>query len=58
MNSNKINCQKYVFEQNKYNSSPLLELSFKFAFQICRENINKPLDVAYLADFGIDIMLV
>ena len=55
MNSNKISCQNYVLEQNKYNSSPILELSVKFASQICHENINKPLDGAYLADFGIDI---
>ena len=53
MNLNKISCQKYVFEQNEYNSS--LELSVKSASQICHENINKPLDGAYLADFGIDI---
>ena len=57
MNSNKISCQKYVFEQNEYNSSPILELSVKFASQICHENINKPLDGVYLADFGIDISL-
>ena len=37
------------------NSSPILELSVKFACQICLENISKPLDGAYLADFGIDI---
>ena len=37
------------------NSSPILELSVKFASQICHENINKPLDGAYLTDFGIDI---
>ncbi len=37
------------------NSSPILELSVKFASQIYHENINKPLDGAYLADFGIDI---
>ena len=55
MNSNKISCQKYVFEQNEYNSSPILELSVKFASQICHENTNKPLDGTYLADFGIDI---
>ena len=42
----------YVFEQNK---SPILELSVKFASQICHENINKPLDGAYLTDFGIAI---
>ena len=35
--------------------SPILELSVKFTSQICHENINKPLDGAYLADFGIDI---
>ena len=58
MNSNKISCQKYAFEQNEYNSSPILELSVKFASQICHKNNNKPLDVAYLADFGIDIMSV
>ena len=55
MNPNKINCQNYVFEQNTYNSSRILELSVKFASQICHKNINKPLDGAYLADFGIDI---
>ena len=38
------------------NSSPILELSVKFASQICHENTNKPLDDAYLADFGIDII--
>ena len=37
------------------NSCPILELTDKFASQICHENINKPLDGAYLADFGIDI---
>ena len=57
MNSDKITCQKYVFEQNEYNSSPILELSVKFASQICHENTNTPLDGAYLADFGIDITL-
>ena len=54
------------FEQNKLlkvciaNSlfefiPPILELSIKFASQICHENINKSLDGAYLAVFGIDI---
>ena len=33
----------------------MLELSVKFASQICHENIHKPLDGDYLADFGIDI---
>ena len=37
------------------NSSPILELSVKFASQIGHENTNTPLDGAYLADFGIDI---
>ena len=37
------------------NLSPILELSVKFASQICHENINKPLDGADLADFDIDI---
>ena len=37
------------------NLSPILELSLKFVSQICHENINTPLDGAYLADFGIDI---
>ena len=36
-------------------SSLILELSVKFVSEICHENINKPLDAAYLADFGIDI---
>ena len=35
-----------------------MNLSVKFASQICHENINKPLDGAYLADFGIDITLL
>ena len=55
MNSNKIRYQPYVFEQNEYNSLPILELSVKFVSQICHENINKPLDGTYLAHFGIDI---
>ena len=38
------------------NSCPILELSVKFASQTCHENINKPLDGAYLVDFGIDII--
>ena len=38
------------------NSSPILELPVKFASQICHENINKPQDGAYLADFAIDII--
>ena len=37
------------------NSFPILELSVKFASQICHENSNKLLDGAYLSDFGIDI---
>ena len=37
------------------NSSSILEWSVKFASQICHENINKPLDGAYLPYFGIDI---
>ena len=37
------------------NSTPILELSVKFASQICHENINNPVDGTYLADFGIDI---
>ena len=36
---------------------PILELSVKFASQICHENTNTPLDGTYLADFGIDISL-
>ena len=39
------------------NSSPILELSVKFASQIYHENINKLLDGTYLADFGIDIIV-
>ena len=57
MNSNKINCQKYVSLNSLLNSSPILEFSVKLASQICHENINKPLDGAYLADFGRDITL-
>ena len=37
------------------NLFPSSELSVKFASQICHENINKALNGAYLADFGIDI---
>ena len=37
------------------NSSLILELSVKFASQICHENTNTPLDGAYLADFVIVI---
>ena len=36
-------------------SFPISDLSVKFAFQICHESIKKPLDGAYLEDFGIDI---
>ena len=46
--------QKYRRIHSSY-SCPVLELSVKFASQICHENIDKPLDGAYLADFGIDI---
>ena len=45
-NSDKVFC---------LNSSLILEMSLIFASQICHGNINKPLDGAYLADFGIDI---
>ena len=38
---------RYVFEQNKYNSSPILEFSVKFASQICHENSNNPLEGDY-----------
>ena len=45
-----------MYHQNHCsNSSPILELSVKFTSQIYHENINKPLDGAYLADCGIDI---
>ena len=37
------------------NSSPILELSHKFASQICHENTDTPLDGTYLADFGMNI---
>jgi len=37
------------------NSPPILEPSVKPASQIRHENINKQLDGAHLADFGIDI---
>ena len=57
MISNIISWQKYVFEHNVYNSSPILELSVKFASQISHEYTNTPLNVAYLADFGIDIIV-
>ena len=38
------------------NSSPILELSIKFSTQIYHKNINKPLDGAYLVDFGISTL--
>ena len=53
-----LNLENKIFNSDNLfhsNSSPILELSVKFASQICHENINKPLDGAYLADFGIDI---
>ena len=40
------------------NSSPTLELSVKFASQICHENPNTPLGGTYLADVGIDVTLL
>ena len=42
---------------NKMNTihPPILDLSVKFASQICCENTNTPLDGADLANFGIDI---
>ena len=54
------------FEQNKLSKVCIVEFivrihplfwnfSVKFGSHICHENINKPLDGAYLADFGIDI---
>ena len=58
MNSNKISEQKYVATLFCLNSSPILEFLVKFASQICHENINKPLDDDYLADFGTDIKLL
>ena len=57
MNLNKISCLKNLFAQNEYNSYPISKISVKFASQICHENINKPLDGAYLADSGIDITM-
>ena len=41
------------FEQNKLSEVCTVEF---ISSQICHENINKPLDGAYLADFGIDII--
>ena len=38
----------------RINCPNILELSVKFASQICHENTNKPLDGAYLADFSIN----
>ena len=38
--------------------NPIMDFSVKFAPQICHENINKPQDGAYLADFGIDIIMI
>ena len=50
--NSKIGDELYLFCSN---SSHILDLSVKFASQICHENTNTPLDGAYLADFGIDI---
>ena len=55
MNSNKMGCPKYVLSHFELEFIPVLELSVKFLSQICHEDINKPLDGTYLADFGIDI---
>ena len=44
-----------LITSNCSNSSPILELSDKFVFQICHDNINKPLDGIYLANFGIHL---
>ena len=49
---------RYVFEQIEYNAFPILELSVKFASQICHENSKKTVDGSYLSDFGIDIKLM
>ena len=51
----KLSCLKYVSSNSLFEFIPILELSVKFASQICHENIKKPLDGAYLANFGIDI---
>ena len=53
MNSNKISCHKYVLLNSLFEFIPYLGV--KFASQISHEKINKPLDGAYLANFGIDI---
>ena len=59
-NNSKIGDELYSFCSNTdnlfcLNSAFILELSVKFASQICHENTNTPLDGAHLADFGIDI---
>ena len=55
MNLNKISCQKYVWLNSLFEFIPYLGVVSQILSQICHENINKPLDGAYLADFGIDI---
>ena len=47
------------FEQNKLSEVCTIDYLGVVSqiCQICHENINKPLDGAYLADFGIDISL-
>ena len=57
MNLNKISCQKYEFEQNEHNASPILEFSKNLHLVSTMKNTNTPLDGAYLVDFGIDINL-
>ena len=52
MNSNNEFDDTYFWQIILFeNSSPILEMSVKFVSQICHENINKPLDGAYLEDF-------
>ena len=52
--SSKVN-DTYFWQLILFKFIPILELSVKFASQTCHENINKPLDGTYLADFGIDL---
>ena len=55
MNSNKISCQKYEMSTFELKFIPYFGVVSQFVSHICYKNINKPLDGAYLADFGLDI---
>ena len=55
MNSNKISCQKYVSSNSLFKIIPYLGVVSEICISDIYENINKPLNGAYLEDFSIDI---